>query len=150
MQLLPVLLTLHLIGLVTMAGTTIVDYIALKTLWKLPDQQTGLLQLSGNFSVLIRIGAAVLITSGFGMMFVTHGVFGEMLWFRIKFAIVIILVINGIIGTKQSNRFKALFTDKISDSMPQLNNLKVKLNRFYISQLAMFSLIIILSAFKFN
>jgi hypothetical protein len=150
MQLLPVFLTLHLIGLVIMAGTTIVDYITLKTLWKLPDQQNGLLQLGGNLSVLLRIGAAVLITSGFIMMFITHGVFGEMLWFRIKFAIVIILVLNGIIGTKQSNRFRTLFTDKQSDSMPQLNNLKIKLNRFYIAQLALFSVIIILSVFKFN
>jgi hypothetical protein len=146
MQLLPVLLILHLTGLILMAGTTIIDYIAMKTLWKPPDQQIGLLQFSGKFSMLIRIGAALLITSGFAMMIVTHGVFGEMLWFRIKFGIVIVLVINGIIGNKQSNRFRKLFTDKQSD----LNKLKMKLNRFYILQLAMFSAIIILSVLKFN
>jgi uncharacterized membrane protein SirB2 len=145
-MLLSLLLTFHLIGLVTMAGTTIVDYLAIKTLWKLPDQQTGLLQLSGNFSLLIRVGAALLILTGFGMMIITHGVFGEMLWFRIKFAIVIILVINGIIGTKRSNRFKTLLRDK----EPYVNNLHVQLNRFYLSQLALFGMIIILSVFKFN
>ena len=153
-QFLPALLTLHLMGLVIMAGTTLVNFVTLRTLWKLPDaeseKQMGLLLLTGKLSRVISIGAAMLIITGFAMMFITHGVFGEQLWFRIKFALVIILVVNGIIANKRGTRFNKLFIEKLMESMEQLNSLKIKLNRFYIIQLTLFIMIIILSVFKFN
>lgn len=153
-QFLPALLTLHLMGLVIMAGTTLVNFVTLRTLWKLPDveseKQMGLLLLTGKLSRVISIGAAMLIITGFAMMFITHGVFGEQLWFRIKFALVIILVVNGIIANKRGTRFSMLFTEKRAECMEQLNSLRIKLNRFYIIQLTLFIMIILLSVFKFN
>jgi hypothetical protein len=53
------------------------------------------LQVSAKFSRLIGIGAALLILTGFGMMILTKGVFGQQGWFRIKFGLVILLIGSG-------------------------------------------------------
>jgi uncharacterized membrane protein len=149
------LLTLHLTGLVLMAGTTIVDYLTFKTLIKLFDDQkeklTGLINLTAKFSRLIGIGAALLILTGFGMMALTKGVFGEQLWFRIKFALVIILVANAIVfGRQQGLKFRKLIADDAGDNEQKLGSAVNNLNLFYTAQLLIFAVIIILSVFKFN
>ncbi|WP_431198896.1 hypothetical protein ACQ86K_23360 [Mucilaginibacter sp. P19] len=97
---LPALLILHLTGLTIMAGTTIVDFTVFKTFWKHFDDNTekskGILAGTSKSSTLIGIGAALLVITGIGMMALTHGVFGEQLWFRIKIGIVLVLMLNGI------------------------------------------------------
>jgi len=142
-------------GLVLMAGTTIVDYTSFRTFWKLFDQEkeklSGLLQVMSKFSRLIGIGAAVLILSGFGMMALTRGVFSGQLWFRIKFGLVIILVGNGVmVGRRQGLKFRKLMADNDFELSGQINRTRIALHRFYLSQLAIFLIIIILSVFKFN
>jgi len=149
------LITLHVMGLVLMAGTTIVDYTSFRTFWKLFDQEkeklSGLLQVMSKFSRLIGIGAAVLILSGFGMMALTRGVFSGQLWFRIKFGLVIILVGNGVmVGRRQGLKFRKLMADNDFELSGQINRTRIALHRFYLSQLAIFLIIIILSVFKFN
>jgi uncharacterized membrane protein SirB2 len=155
LYLLQSVLTLHLIGLVIMAGTTIVDYLTFKTFWKLFEQEKeksrSLLQIMSRFSRLIGIGAAVLILTGLGMMVITGGVFGEQGWFRIKFALVILLVLNGVfIGRRQGSRLRKLIIDSGFDLTRQTTRLQKNLNRFYLTQLAIFLVIIFLSVFKFN
>lgn len=149
------LLCLHVMGLVLMAGTTFVDYIAFSNIWNLLDhgkeKPDSLLQVTARFSRLIGIGAAILILTGLGMMALTKGVFGEQLWFRIKFGLVIILVANGVIvGRRHGLKFRKLLTDNGFELGPQIMQSRSKLNRFYIIQLAIFITIIILSVFKFN
>jgi len=148
------LLCLHVMGLVLMAGTTFVDYIAFSNIWNLLDRRKekpeGLLQVTARFSRLIGIGAAILILTGLGMMALTKGVFGEQLWFRIKFGLVIILVANGVIvGRRHGLKFRKLL-DNGFELSPQIMQSRSSLNRFYIIQLAIFITIIILSVFKFN
>ena len=109
--LLPALLSLHLIALILMAGTTLIDFVTVRGFWKLfatlHEKALGLLEATASYSRLIGIGAAALIITGFAMMVVTHGVFGEQLWFRIKFALVILLVANGVfIGRRQGLRIR--------------------------------------------
>jgi len=155
LYLLQSVLTLHLIGLVIMAGTTIVDYVTFKTFWNLFEQEKeksrSLLQVMSRFSRLIGIGAAVLILTGLGMMVITGGVFGEQWWFRIKFALVILLVLNGVfIGRRQGSRLRKLIVDCGFDLTRQTIRIRSNLNRFYLTQLAIFLVIIFLSIFKFN
>ena len=149
------LVTLHLTGLVIMAGTTIIDYITYRTFWRIYalEKQTSknLLQLMSKFSRLIGIGAAVLILTGFGMMVLTKGAFGQQLWFRIKFALVIILVLNGIlVGRRQGSKLRKRAADTGFQLTPQTSKLKSRLNLFYCVQLLIFIVILILSVFKFN
>ena len=149
------LLTLHVSGLILMAGTTVIDYSTFKTFWKLIDsgqeKSEGLLEATSKFSRLAGIGAALLIFTGFGMMALTHGVFGEQLWFRIKFALVIILILNSlIVGRRQGLKLRKIIETDCANIALQTSRLRAILNRFYFIQLVIFFIIIFLSVFKFN
>jgi uncharacterized membrane protein len=151
----PVFLTLHLTALTVMAGTTLIDYIAYQTFWKLFDQKNevpvDLLQLMNKLPRFLGIGAAVIITTGIGMMVLTHGVYGEQLWFRIKFALVVLIILNGLlVGRGQGMKLRKLLNEDIADVTGEIGRVRVTLNRFHIMQLTMFLSIIFLSVFKFN
>lgn len=150
----PALLMLHLTGLVFMAGTTLVDYLAYLSLWRSFNQNErpqALLEVMNKFRGLIGIGAATLVLSGIGMMILTKGVFGEQLWFRIKFGLVVLIILNGLlVGRRQGTKLRRalaisglVFTDEIQ-------HIKSRLGRFHLLQLLLFLLIIFFSAFKFN
>jgi hypothetical protein len=150
-----ILLTLHVIGLVLMSGTTIIDYLTYQTFWKLYMLEKvvpkNLIQLMSRFSRLIGIGAALLILTGFSMMFATHGVFGSMTWFRIKFVLVILLVLNGVlVGRRLGSRLHKQASEINFTYTESVSRLKSNMNRFYLLQLSIFLVIIFLSIFKFN
>lgn len=147
------LLTLHLTGLVLMAGTTVVDYITFTSFWKqfIKDKEKSFVILTptAKFSRISGIGAALLILTGVGMMALTHGVFGEQLWFRIKFALVIILILNALlVRRRQGLKLKAYMTDPAV--FEQISQVRVGLYRFYVLQFLLFFLVVFLSVFKFN
>jgi len=150
----PVCLALHLLALVTMAGVTLVDYVAYAAYWKSLERSedpAALRRLMDRLPRLIGIGAAILILSGIGMMALTNGIFGEQLWFRIKFGLVILLILNGLlIGRRLGTRLRRITGNKVSYSVNELGGIRSRLNRFHLSQLVLFLLIIFLSAFKFN
>jgi uncharacterized membrane protein len=153
--LLPALLSLHLIALILMAGTTLLDFITVRGFWRLFEKQKekafGLLEATVSYSRMIGIGAAFLIITGFGMMFITRGVFGEQLWFRIKFVFVILLVANGIfIGRRLGLRLRKTASGTDLENPDGIVQVRKNLFRFHISQLFIFTIIIILSIFKFN
>lgn len=156
LTLLQALLVLHLSGLVIMAGTTFVDYTIFKTFWKQfnldQEKSQGILQATSKSSRWIGIGAALLVFTGIGMMAITHGVFGEQTWFRIKFALVVILVLNGILtGRRQGTKLrKVMAADGVVNISLQAESIKAKLNVFFAIQLSLFLMIIFLSVFKFN
>jgi len=100
---------------------------------------------------IIGVGVAVLILSGIGMMALTHGVFGEQLWFRIKFGIVILLILNGlIIGRRQGGKLRRILAVSGLILTAEVSRIKSRLNRFYLLQLLLLLIIIFLSVFKFN
>ncbi|MDN5286337.1 MAG: hypothetical protein JWR38_2611 [Mucilaginibacter sp.] len=153
--LLQTLIVLHLTGLVMMAGTTFVDYTTFKTFWKQFDQDKGrsiaLLQATSNFSRLIGIGAALLILTGIGMMAITHGAFGEQIWFRIKFGLVIILILNGLlVGRRQGLKLRKVIVENVNVIPLQIKGIKTNLNIFHLVQLCIFLMIVFLSVFKFS
>jgi len=84
-------LVLHLTGLVLMAGTIVVDSMVYRAFWRQYDTEKeraiNLLAVSGKFGRVTGIGAALIVLTGIGMMGITHGVFGEQLWFRVKFGL---------------------------------------------------------------
>lgn len=149
------LLIVHLAALVVMAGTTLIDYLGYQTFWKLYDREreksSGVLLFLNKFSRLIGIGAALLVLSGIGMMALTHGVFGEQLWFRIKFGFVLVLIANGIlVGRRQGVKLRKAI-DLNESGLPQLmDRIRGNLKKFHIAQLFIFFIIILLSIFKFN
>ncbi|WPV00592.1 hypothetical protein SNE26_02280 [Mucilaginibacter sp. cycad4] len=152
---LPTLLILHLTGLTIMAGTTIVDFTIFKTFWKHFDEDTeklkGILTGTSKSSRLIGIGAALLVITGIGMMALTHGVFGEQLWFRIKIGIVVMLILNGIFfGRRQGEKLRTIINKDSARLTEQVDRIKTNLNIFFAVQLVLFFSIVFLSVFKFS
>ena len=106
-----------------------------------------------GFRLLPRIGILLLILSGVSMMALTNGVFGEQIWFRIKFGLVLLIITHGIVmGRRQmTNLKKFLARETIGGQVDaQLLKIKAGLNRFHIIQISLFIIIFVLSIFKFN
>jgi uncharacterized membrane protein SirB2 len=150
----PTFLMLHLTALVVFAGTTLVDYLAYLSLFKSfgqTERPGPLLNVMAKLPGIIGIGAAILILSGIGMMALTHGVFGEQLWFRIKFGVVILVIINGLlIGRRQGSKLRRILAVSGLMLTAEVSRIKSRLNRFYLLQLLLLLLVIFLSVFKFN
>ena len=156
----------HIIGLTLLAGTTLVDYVLTRHFWKLYFQNTlnaiAIHSAGSKFRFLFGIGIILLILSGITMMGITHGAFGEQIWFRIKFGLVILIIINGLaIGGRQNSKLKKLLSQEtnsnITNDSVQRENHKVemlkvkgKITWFHLSQLFFFILVFVLSVFKFN
>lgn len=150
-------LVTHLVGLTLMAGTTILSYLFYKRFWMqfAIDRSKGIAihsALSGTAS-LFGIGFLLLILSGVTMMFITHGAFGEQTWFRIKFGLILIIVLNALlVGRRQGRKLRKYLASTASDdsAVKQFLKLKGNINLFLIAQMLLFLIIFILSVFKFN
>lgn len=148
-------LLLHLIGLALFAGTTIADFITFRQFWRQYDQdRTKSITLYPglpNFQVFMRVGIAVIILAGIGLMAMTHGLYGEQIWFRIKFGFVILLILNTVlVGNRQRIRLKKTFQDVDNNTTGIIEKIKNSLSRFYYVQLIALFVIVLLSVFKFN
>ena len=147
----------HIVGLTMAAGTTLVDYVILKQFWKqlAIDRPKGvaILNATSRFPLLFGIGFLLLIISGVTLMAITHGAFGEQSWFRIKMALVVILVINGVaVGRRQGTKLRKILSGEKpgGDVEERLLKLRKNINWFQTCQLALFLAIFILGVFKFN
>ena len=150
----PTCLTFHLVALVLMAGTTMVDYLAYSSLWRSLEQQErpiAMINMMAKLSRVAGIGAALLILTGIGMMALTHGIFGEQLWFRIKFGLVVLVILNSLlIGRRQGIKLRGMLNTGKPLNTGEMNRIRTALTRFHLSQLLLFLFIVFLSVFKFN
>jgi uncharacterized membrane protein SirB2 len=150
-------LVAHIVGLTMMAGTTLVDYVLFKQFWKqlAINEAKGLAinEVLSKLPILFGLGIMLLIISGVSMMAITHGVFGEQIWFRIKFGLVIIIIINGLaVGRRLGLKLRKILSEDAFDKniVAKLSKVKSSLSLFHIFQMAMFITIFVLSVFKFN
>lgn len=150
----PTFLVIHLTALLLFAGMTLVDYLAYSSLWKSfsgNQRPEALLNFMARLPRLAGIGAALLILSGIGMMALTRGVYGEQLWFRIKFGLVILVILNSLlIGRRQGGKLQRILAAGAMVLTTEISLIKNRLYRFHLLQLLFFLLIIFLSVFKFN
>lgn len=149
----PLALVLHLTGLTLLAGTTIIDYVVFRKFWQrfqaAPKDGLAVLQVQALFQPFIITGMLLLILSGVGMMALTNGAFGEQVWFRVKFGIVLLIIANGIlVGRRLAARLRGLVKDE--SSVQQVAGMRRSLGWFHAVQLTCFAIIIVLSVFKFN
>jgi len=94
-----ILLPLHLVGLILMAGTTLFDYYCFKT--------AHFLHLASKFGLIIRTGAITLILTGIAMLTIAKDSWSQPL-FKLKLALTIIVFLHGmLIGSRRVhlNRF---------------------------------------------
>jgi len=150
-------LVAHITGLTLMAGTTVVQFIIFQKFRKLviADHSKGIiiLESTSRLPMLLGLGIILLIVSGVSMMAITHGAFGEQIWFRIKFGLVIIIIINGLaIGRRQQVKLRKLLDEKTSGNLieARLAKLEKNIDYFHFIQLGLFLTVFVLSVFKFN
>ena len=146
---------MHLTGLTLMAGTNIVEYVAFRNIFKTyqTDKNIAIHQISilSKLSVLLIIGATLLVFSGAGFLIITHNAFGSQLWFKIKITFVLGLVLNGFLnGRKSENRLKqSLMTTHTTNAQETVDAIRA-MTRFYFIQLCLFFIVILMAIFKFN
>jgi hypothetical protein len=150
-------LTAHIIGLTAMAGATLVDYVIVKEFWKQyafnKPKAMAINDTRSKFSMFFGIGILLLILSGVTMMGITKGAFGAQTWFKIKFILVLLVIINGIaVGRRQGSKLTKLLSKETSDESHNgdLLNVKNRINWFHLLQIGFFAIIFTLSVFKFN
>jgi hypothetical protein len=148
------ILSLHLIGMVVMAGTTLIDYFTFKTFCKLTDQgdnrALGLLPMMSKYGSLVRTGAGIIILTGIAMLLLSKGLWQQP-WFKIKMVLVICLVLNGLFaGKKQGLKFRSLLNENGSHVLQDTSAIKANLHFFYLLQLSLFFIIILVSMVKIN
>jgi hypothetical protein len=134
-----------------------VSYVLTKQFWNLYTQDKSkaiALNAAGSkFPMLFGIGILLLIVSGVTMMAIMKGAFGEQLWFRIKFGLIIAIIINGVaVGRRQGLRLTKILSEEIAGTNSDGKLLRVKSNLrwFHFSQMLFFLIIFTLSVFKFN
>jgi uncharacterized membrane protein SirB2 len=104
-----------------------------------------------RLAIVLAIGGGLLLVSGIGLMAVTHGIFMHQLWFKIKLALILILLLNGfLIGNRQIAKLKKGLKQRTAHTDQLVNGAILRLNIFYLLQLAIFLFIIILAVFKVN
>ncbi len=149
-------LVVHIVGITIMAGATFIDFVTFRRFWKIlpSNRQAGLVIADFLYGLqrFLGIGMLIIILSGVGMMAFLHQVWGQQIWFRVKFGILILIIINGLaIRRRLGNKLKKLLTDEAgTDNTLTLAKLKGSITLGHILQIIFFVVIYILSVFKFN
>jgi hypothetical protein len=144
-----ILLALHIIGIIVMAGTTLVDYMTFKTFCKLADQRddrsVGLLSVMSKFGILVRTGAGMIILTSIGLVILSKDILQQP-WFRLKLVLVTGLFLHGmLVGNPHGMRFRSLVAKNDGHLLQEIASERASLDRFYIVQLALFLVIVLLS-----
>jgi uncharacterized membrane protein len=147
-------LVLHIIGIVLLAGTSVFGYLIINQVWKsIVQEKQRAIALGGIarfLPVLIRIGAALLIISGVAMVAIYHGTIAEQVWFRIKIALVVLIILNVVLLARPAETaLKAVLFGE-GAAANNIQALKRKFDRFYQVQFFLLIVIFVLSAFRFN
>lgn len=155
--LLNIALIFHLIGLVLIAGSTILDFITTRQFWKRysRNKYEALLmrELAKVFAVAARVGGALLVLSGIAMMTVMHGAYGTQTWMRVKIALVVLIIVNMLVtGRRTSLKLSRLVNEERNgaDRTTELEKVRSTTQMFHLSQLLFLLTIFTLSVFKFN
>ena len=152
---LSLLLVLHITGLAMMAGAVVAD-ISLSTRSNkilLTDQGRALTLLEGAAGLVpfIGAGALLLILSGTIMVVQLKSAVTQMLWFRVKMPLVILLVLNGVaVGRPLTMRLRKLLSPNGGRAdLNLVRPIRTRLKVVYVVQILLFLTIFVLSVFKF-
>lgn len=154
MTLLNSLLVLHVVGFTTMAGTVLADFTingrAKKYFTSDKLKALSILEGTAFFMRLIGIGGGLLILTGIGMVIVLKGAVTNMLWFKIKMILVLLVVVNGA-GPLRRNagNLKLLLSENTGNNNGRILALKSRMTVFHSIQMILFLVIFILSVFRF-
>jgi hypothetical protein len=150
-------LVLHVAGITMMGGATVVDYLAFRKFWaSLMHARTRaitLLEVGTTCQRIMGIGMLLIIISGVAMMAIMHGVWGEQIWFRVKFGLLLLIILNGL-GIRRI--LASRLSRQVHDISPEVDvtnmfsKLQMGLSLVHAVQFILFIGVFVLSIFKFN
>jgi hypothetical protein len=148
-------LVLHIVGIIAMAGTTLIDYLGFQQYWKLvsvPGKSDVMKGMLSGFQRVMGIGMLVILLSGVLMMLYVHTVYGPQVWFRIKIGILLLVITNVLLVRRRlvSKLWRLSSPEKETAVTGETGKLKSRLRLFHLVQMGFFIVIFILSIFKFN
>jgi len=147
-------LILHITGFTMMAGTILADFAVSRRLDKyiLSDRSKAIsiLDTTAGFGRLIGIGAGLLILTGLAMVSIFKGGVTQMLWFKIKMVLVLLVILNGtLVLQRGSKSLKTLLLSDDPRSNDRISALKARLTIFHSLELLLFFIIFVLSILRF-
>jgi hypothetical protein len=147
-------LVLHITGFTMMAGTILADFAISRRLDKyiLSDRPKAItiLETTAGLGRLIGIGAALLILTGIGMVIIYKGTIAQMLWFKIKMVLVLLVILNGTLILQRGGKsLRTLLVSNASDANDRISALKARLTIFHSLELLLFFIIFVLSILRF-
>lgn len=150
-------LVMHIIGITIMAGATFIEYMTFRQFWRIVAinkvQATIIWETISNYQKMMGIGMLIIILGGVGMMYYLHEAWGAQLWFRIKFGLVILVIINGLgIRRLLGSRLNKLIVNIVdTDNLSQaVHSIRGYIQVVHGIQLLLFLAIYTLSVFKFS
>jgi uncharacterized membrane protein YbjE (DUF340 family) len=150
-------LVLHLIALAMAVGITIANAVAFKQFWKLYDanKEHGLAAFRAitKFQLFGIVGLSLLILSGITMLWLSQWTFVELLSFKIKMSLVVLLFVNGFtLGRTTTLKLQKLLSEEKQPDELQTETTRLRRNLqiFHLTQLSIFTMIIIFAVFRFT
>jgi hypothetical protein len=148
---------LHIIGISMMAGATVVDYLGFRKFWAAlkgdRTRATIYLEAGTICQRVMEIGMLMIIISGITMMAIMHGIWGEQTWFRVKFGLLILIILNGLgirrILASRITRQIHVISHEV-ELTPTFSKLHTHLSLIHGLQFILFVMVFVLSIFKFN
>lgn len=146
-------LVIHIVGITIMAGTTFLDFFTFRVFRAAFLANDGRqFTMAGYLNGLRRflgIGMLVILASGVAMMVELHQVWGVQLWFRVKMAVLLLIIINGL-GFRRTigKRLNQALSDGSLTTHWRATNRNFMLMQLI--QMLFFLFIYVLSVFKFN
>jgi len=139
----------HIIGLTLAAGTTVSAFILNRRFWNFYDTDKAraamLMELGSRFPKITGMGIGLLLLSGVFFMSLTKGAFAGQLWFRIKMALVLLVIVNSFVVKALERRVRVTTLKEGS-----IGNLQQSITVVYLVQLFLFLAIFVLGVFKFT
>ena len=150
-------LVLHIIGLSAMAGTALVDFICYSRFWRQypggKEKAAAVLPILSIFRFIFAGGFLLLLISGISMVALSHGLYAEQLWFRIKMGIILLALLNGaVVGSRVASKIRKVIAADIAGANVEASreSLRGRLRMVHMLQLLFFVTIFVLSVYKFN
>lgn len=151
-------LVTHIIGLTVMAGTAMHDRISTARYWSAIKKSNNRFSVPSppwhRYHRLLGVGLAILVVSGFCMMTQLHDVWGRQTWFRLKMAVLLAVIVNGLVirpalVRKMSTLTAASRAENTPEGLPPTTQWK-RLAASQACQLLLLVTIYVLSVFKFD
>lgn len=147
-------LVLHICGICLMVGMSIAGFTNYRQLFislaKDKNNSSPLIATAELFSKLQMLGALLIVAGGVMMMIAFQGLIAGQLWFKVKIALLLLLILNMALIFRPARMMLRRFLDATDPEQAILTKARRLSNLFFFVQFLIFLGTFILSVFRFN